>query len=216
MVTEPKVALRRIASVNPATGEVLHEFDCAGEQEVAAAVERARQVQPAWEAAGVQQRTEVLRRFQQRLHARQKDVARLITREAGKPYAEALVNEIVVVLDATRFAIEEAPKLLRQEPVPHGNPILKTRAGRLLRRPYGVVGIISPWNFPFSTPGAEAVAALATGNAVVLKPSEFTPLVALEIKSLFDEAGLPGGLLQVIVGDGITGAALVSSAIDKL
>ncbi len=216
MATEPQITLRRIVSVNPATGEILRELDCTGEQQVAAAVERAHKAQPAWEAAGVQHRVEVLRRFQQRLHARKEDVARLITREAGKPYAEALVNEVVVALDATRFAIEQAPRLLRDERVPHGNPILKTKAGRMVRRPNGVVGIISPWNFPFSTPAGEAVAALAMGNAVVIKPSEFTPLVALEIKSLFDEAGLGHGLIQVIVGDGTTGAALVSSAIDKL
>ncbi|MGZ7030231.1 MAG: aldehyde dehydrogenase family protein, partial [Terriglobales bacterium] len=90
------------------------------------------------------------------------------------------------------------------------------KAGRLLRRPHGVVGIISPWNFPFSTPAGEVVAALVMGNAVVLKPSEFTPLCALELKSVFDAAKLPDGLFEVVVGDGATGAALIASPIDKL
>jgi succinate-semialdehyde dehydrogenase/glutarate-semialdehyde dehydrogenase len=93
---------------------------------------------------------------------------------------------------------------------------MKTKAGRLLRRPHGVVGIISPWNFPFSTPAAEAVAALVMGNAVVLKPSELTPLSGLELKSLLLAAGVPDAIFQVVLGDGATGAALIASPIDKL
>ncbi|MBZ5628746.1 MAG: aldehyde dehydrogenase family protein, partial [Acidobacteriia bacterium] len=125
-------------------------------------------------------------------------------------------SEVVLVLDSARFSIEQAPELLRAEPVPHGNPIMKAKAGRLLRRPHGVVGIISPWNFPFSTPGGEVLAALVMGNAVVLKPSEFTPLSALELKSLLTAAGVPDEVFQVVIGDGATGAALIASPIDKL
>jgi acyl-CoA reductase-like NAD-dependent aldehyde dehydrogenase len=112
MATEPHIAIRRIAAVNPATGEKLREFECAAEAEVAAAVERAHAMQPAWEAAGVERRVKVLRRFQEVLHAKKEEVARLITQEAGKPYVEALVNEVVVALDATRFSVEQAPLTL--------------------------------------------------------------------------------------------------------
>ena len=216
MATEPQIVARRIVAVNPASGEKLGEFECAGDAEVTAAVEHARAAQPAWEAVDVHQRIEVLRRFQKLLHARKEEVARLVTREAGKPYVEALVSEVVVALDAARFCAEQAPQLLFPEPVPHGNPIMKAKVGRLLRRAHGVVGIISPWNFPFSTPAAEVVAALVMGNAVVLKPSEFTPLSALELKSLFTAAGLPEDIFQVVLGEGATGAALISSPIDKL
>ncbi len=216
MATEPQIVARRIAAVNPASGETLGEFECAGEAEVMAAVERARKAQPAWEAAGVQHRVRVIRRFQEGLHASKEPVARLITQEAGKPYVEALLNEVLVALDAARFCAEQAPFSLGPEPVPHGNPIMKAKAGYLLRRAHGVVGIISPWNFPFSTPAGEAVAALVMGNAVVLKPSELTPLSALELQKLLTAAGLPEGVFQVVVGDGATGATLIASAIDKL
>jgi len=90
------------------------------------------------------------------------------------------------------------------------------KSGRLLREPYGVVGIISPWNYPFSIPGTESLAALVAGNAVVLKPSEFASLVALELRSLLREAGVPEDVFQVVLGDGATGAALLHAQIDKL
>jgi succinate-semialdehyde dehydrogenase/glutarate-semialdehyde dehydrogenase len=86
----------------------------------------------------------------------------------------------------------------------------------LVREPYGVVGIISPWNYPFSIPATETLAALVAGNVVVLKPSEFTSLVALELQSLLYSAGVPQDVFQVVTGDGTTGAALVHSQIDKL
>ena len=122
---------------------------------------------------------------------RNSEIAEAITREAGKPVAEALTTEVLVVLDAARFLIENAYRLLRNEPLPHGNLATKLKRGRLLREPYGVIGIISPWNYPFSIPATETLAALVAGNAVVLKPSEFTSLVALELKSLLHAAGIP-------------------------
>jgi acyl-CoA reductase-like NAD-dependent aldehyde dehydrogenase len=100
--------------------------------------------------------------------------------------------------------------------VPHGSLAMKTKAGVLRREPYGVIGIISPWNYPFSIPSTEALAALVAGNAVVLKPSEFTSLSAMELRKLLNEAGVPGDVFQVVVGDGPTGAALIDSDIQKL
>jgi len=123
---------------------------------------------------------------------------------------------VLVVLDAARFLIDNAYRLLRDEPVPHGNLATRLKSGWLVREPYGVIGIVSPWNYPFSIPATETLAALVAGNAVVLKPSEFTSLVALELQSLLREASVPRDVFQVVVGDGATGAALVYSQIDKL
>jgi succinate-semialdehyde dehydrogenase/glutarate-semialdehyde dehydrogenase len=202
--------------VNPATLETLAEFDCTGEADVRAAVERARSAQPAWAAAGVRARAAILRNFQNNLHAKKTNVARLITQEAGKPYVEALLTEVLVALDAARFCTEAAPALFRPEPVPHGNPALKAKNGYLLRHPYGVVGIVAPWNYPLAIPAGEVLGSLMMGNAVVVKPSEFTTLTALELRMLLIASGVPEPLVQVIPGDGATGAALIASNINKL
>jgi succinate-semialdehyde dehydrogenase/glutarate-semialdehyde dehydrogenase len=216
MATDVQVAIRKVVSVNPATGEVLRELECATDVEVQAAVAMARRAQPAWAALNVGKRIAILHEFQSLLHGKKSEVARLITREAGKPYVEALLTEVVVVLDATRFVMENARSFLRDQPVPHGSLAMKTKTGRLLREPHGVIGIVSPWNYPFSIPVVETLAALVTGNAVVLKPSEFTSLVGLELETLLRAAGVPEAIFQVVTGDGATGAALVNAPIDKL
>jgi acyl-CoA reductase-like NAD-dependent aldehyde dehydrogenase len=216
MATDLQVSARKLVSVNPATGQILRELECADEGDVRAAVERARAAQTQWAQIGVRKRIEILRRFQQELLQRKKQIAETITREAGKPLAEALTTEVLVVLDSARFLIDNAYRLLRHEPVPHGNLVAKLKAGWLLREPYGVAGIISPWNYPFSIPAGQALAALVAGNAVVLKPSELTSLAALELQSLLRASGIPAHIFQVLPGDGATGAALVRSPIDKL
>src|SRR5262249_42173746 len=160
-------AVSRIASINPATGEVLGELDCAGPIEVRAAVARAKAAHREWAGWSLGERVKVLRRFQQILLSRKEDVARRITLEAGKPYVESLLTEVLVVLDSARFLIENAFALLREEKLPHGNLALKAKSGRILHEPYGVIGIISPWNYPFSVPATETMAALVAGNTVV-------------------------------------------------
>src|SRR5579862_7856748 len=216
MATDLQIAARKLAPVNPATGEILRELECATESEVEAGVMRARAAQVAWAEIGLRRRIMVLREFQEKLYARKSEIAAAITREVGKPLVEALVTEVLVVLDAARFLIDNAWSLLRDEPVPHGNLVTKLKSGWLVREPHGVIGIISPWNYPFSIPATETLAALVAGNAVVLKPSELTPLIAMELASLLHRAGVPEDVFQVVVGAGEAGAALLRSPIDKL
>jgi acyl-CoA reductase-like NAD-dependent aldehyde dehydrogenase len=216
MVTTVHITTRKVASVNPATGEALREFECATEGEVQAAVARAHAAQRVWGEVPVRKRAAILKGFQNLLQQNKSEVARLITSEAGKPYVEALLTEVMVVLDAARFCVENAYGLLREQRVPHGNLAMKTKSGRIVREPYGVIGIISPWNYPFSIPATESLAALVAGNAVVLKPSELTSLCGLKLAELLHEAGVPRDVFQVITGDGATGSALMNSAVDKL
>jgi acyl-CoA reductase-like NAD-dependent aldehyde dehydrogenase len=217
MSTVTEVATQAtIISTNPATGEKLAELECASPEGVRDAVRRARKAQPGWRALPVAARVAVLKRFQRVLSEQRVQVATLISREAGKPTVEALTTEILVVLDAAEFCIRTAHSFLRDEPLPHANPAMKTKRGKLVREPYGVIGIIAPWNYPFSLPATETLAALVTGNAVVLKPSELTPLVALELQRLLVAAGLDPNLIQVVIGAGATGGALLESDIDKV
>jgi acyl-CoA reductase-like NAD-dependent aldehyde dehydrogenase len=216
MATNLVIASRTITSVNPATQENLRTFTCLTENEVHAAVRRARAAQVSWNALGVRRRVEVLREFQHRLHEKKSDVARVITSEAGKPYVEALLTEVLVVLDAARFLIENAVDLLRDQPVSHGSLAMKTKSGRLLREPLGVIGIISPWNYPFSIPSTEALAALVAGNAALVKPSELTTLCTMQLETLLHGAGVPKDVFQVLPGDGPTGVALINAEIDKI
>ena len=118
MATDVQIVTRKLASVNPATGEVLQKLDCAAEQQVLSAVELAAVAQPAWANLGLRKRIDILRNFQSKLHAGKNEVAAAITREAGKPVAEALVTEVLVVHDSARFLIDNAFTLLRDENVP--------------------------------------------------------------------------------------------------
>ena len=203
-------------STNPATGEVVGEFGVASSSEVRAAVTVAYHAQVKWAKEPLARRKAVLRRFAEVLAAKQNEVARLISDEAGKPVVEAITTEILVVLDAVRFCTEQASKVMREEEVRVGNPAMMSRRSKLIHDPVGVIGIIAPWNYPFSIPAVDAVAALVMGNGVVLKPSELTPACGHKLQELLIEAGLPAGLLQVIDGFGETGAALISGGVDKI
>src|SRR5437762_13059370 len=124
--------------------------------------------------------------------------------------------EIVPTLDLMQYFARSTAKLLRPQKIDIGQYGLMARSSRLVYKPLGIVGIISPWNFPWATPLDEIVMALMAGNAVAVKPSELTPLTALKIKDVLSRAGLPEHVCQVVTGDGSTGAALVASGPDKI
>lgn len=216
MATESKLLAPVLVSRNPATGEVVGTYSCATPDEVRAVVEKSRRAQPAWAALGVRKRMQIVRRFRKLLNDRSFEVAELICRESGKPIPEAIAAEVLVVQDAAEFSARSAPEMLRAEPVPHSNPAMKTKRGKLVYEPLGVIGIISPWNYPFSIPSTETLSALVLGNAVVLKPSELTPACALKLQSLLYQAGVPHDVMQVVLGEGPAGAALIDSRIDKI
>jgi succinate-semialdehyde dehydrogenase/glutarate-semialdehyde dehydrogenase len=214
-MTSPAL-VHTIQSINPATGEVLAELPAAGGAEVDAAVAAARRAQPGWAATPVAERARIVAGFRDLLFAQRLEVAELITRENGKPLTESLITEVMVTLDTANYFASQAEKLLRPERVPNSSLAMKSRRGKLHFEPLGVIGIISPWNYPLSTPATQVIPALVAGNAVVLKPSELTPLAALKLAEIFVAAGLPNGVLQVIVGDGATGGNLIASGINKI
>jgi succinate-semialdehyde dehydrogenase/glutarate-semialdehyde dehydrogenase len=214
-VSQPELA-SQFAVHNPATQEIIGTLPNLGAGQITDAVAKAAAAQVRWAATPVRDRLRILSRFADLLCDQKEAVAAIISREAGKPEAEALSTELLVVLDTVKYLRNTLPGFLRPEPIPHGNPVMKLKSGQLLREPYGVVGIISPWNYPFSVPSVQTLTALATGNAVVLKPSEFTPYSSLELQRLLRDAGLDHDLLQVITGEGGAGAALLAANVQKV
>jgi acyl-CoA reductase-like NAD-dependent aldehyde dehydrogenase len=205
-----------IASYDPATNDEIGRVPLRSAEDVRDAVARAREAQDAWGARGYRERAAVVMRAREIVLAELDEIARLIAREAGKPAAEAVAMELVPSLDLMRYFARETERLLRPQRIPIGQYGLMGRRSRLVFRPVGVVGIISPWNFPWATPLGETVMALMAGNTVVLKPSELTPLVGVRIGDVLRRAGLPEGALEIVTGDGSTGAALVEAGADKI
>ncbi len=205
-----------IISCNPATGAEIGRTPLASIEDVERAVARARAAQPAWAGLSFGERGRIVLKARQLMLDESEEIAHLVSQETGKPAIEALSMEIVPTLDAMHYFANATESLLRPQKIDIGQYGMMGRSSRVVFKPLGVVGIISPWNFPLATPADEIVMALMSGNAVVLKPSELTPLIALKIGELFKRAGLPEGVLEIVTGDGATGAALIEARVDKI
>ncbi len=210
------VTARPVESVDPATGQVWKRFDAATTEAVFDAATRAKAAQREWAGQPVGARVRVLRRFHESLFRRRREVADALTRENGKPLSEAIGSEIAIALDFANYYAREAPRFLRAPWYNAGSLAMKRKRVRVAHEPYGVVGVISPWNYPFMLSAGVVIPALVTGNAVLLKPSEFTPESGEILRSLFTDAGVPRDLFVVLQGDGSTGAALCDAAVDKI
>ena len=215
-MTTPVVTRRPVESRDPATGEVWQRYPLADDAAVAAAVRRAREAQPAWAARSPTERIALVRRFHDVVYRRRAEIAALVTRESGKPYIDALGADVTVTLDFAAWIAGAVPRFFRSEWRGVAGMTMWRKRVRYEKKPLGVIGIIAPWNYPFFLPASCALPALACGNAAIIKPSEFTPGSGAILEDLWRETGLPDGLLQVIQGDGITGAALVRSGVDKM
>ena len=209
-------AAREVVSYNPATGEEVGRVPLGSEADVRGALARARAAQDEWRRLSFRARGEVVMLARAHVLAEMDEIASLVSREMGKPAAEAISMEVLPTLDLMQFFARRSARLLKNERIDIGLYRLLGRSSRIEYRPLGVVGIISPWNFPWAIPLGEVVMALMAGNTVVLKPSELTPLVALKLGDVFARAGLPAGALEIVTGDGSTGAALVEAGVDKL
>jgi succinate-semialdehyde dehydrogenase/glutarate-semialdehyde dehydrogenase len=205
---------RLIASHNPATGELLGSVEACTPDQVRAVVVKARRAQATWRRLDPKERGKRLMRVRGGLVERAEEIASRITAESGKTRVESLSMEITGLADLVTYFSKRAHKILAPERIPLH--LMKHRRSYLHYQPRGVVGIISPWNFPFLIPMGEAYMALLAGNAVVLKPSEVTPLIADLGRELFVKAGIPADLFQVIHGKGEIGAALIESGVDMV
>jgi acyl-CoA reductase-like NAD-dependent aldehyde dehydrogenase len=194
---------------NPATGETIATVPTLDGKEVKELVARARAAQPAWEALGFEERGRYLLRMQKWITDNAERIIATIVSETGKTYEDAQLAEIMYGAAAFGFWAKEAEGFLADEHVKSANPLVKGKRLVVRYRPVGVVGVIGPWNFPLTNSFGDCIPALAAGNAVILKPSEVTPLTSLLMADGLRDCGLPEGIFQVATGDGSTGAALV-------
>ena len=207
-------AATKIKSYAPATGELIGEAPNTTADEVKQAVARARRAQEAWGALPIAERASRVLRFRDAIVDRADEIVDLLARECGKPRHEALLHEVMVVADIATYFAKHADRILTPRQL--SLHLMKHRKSYIHYIPRGVVGVISPWNYPFQLPMRDVIMALLAGSAAVLKPSEVTPLVALKAKEIWDGAGLPEDLFQVVTGYGQTGAALIDSGIQFL
>ena len=205
---------RRFIIKNPATAEPIGEFEVATAEDVKEAVARARVAQKSWGATSVEKRAEVLQAaLRILLDNKEKYIDRIIS-ETGRSRLETIFMELFPACDSINYFSRRAPKMLKPHSV--GMHLLRMKSAKVVYQPLGVVGVIAPWNGPFIMSLNPTVQALLAGNAVVIKPSEITPYSGKLVEEMFQEAGLPKDVVQVVLGDGETGAALVESGVDKI
>jgi len=207
------ISQERLSSYNPATGDLLGSVPIYSAAEVDAAVARARVASETWSTRTFAARNEELDAFRHALAAAADTIADILHRENGKPELEAL-TEVMMSLGHLKHAVSRAETAMAPKKVSAG--LLANFRATISYAPLGVVAVIGPWNYPLNTPMGSIAYALAAGNAVVWKPSELTPLVALEIEKIARQTFALPDLLQVVTGAGATGAALAKSAVDKI
>ncbi|NRB37854.1 MAG: aldehyde dehydrogenase family protein [Pseudomonadales bacterium] len=213
-VLENADASKTIRLKSPVDMSAIGEFTVTTPEQVKAAVVKAKKAQIAWAALSYQQRAEHLARLQKVLLDSTDEIMATIAKDSGKADMECIA-EVIGACDATQYYAKHAGKMLKDT---SKRPHLFFGMKKLVRtyKPKGVVGIITPWNFPFATTIVPTVQALMAGNAVVVKPSEVTPFSGQLLAELVKRAGIPDGIVQVLLGDGSTGAALCEAGVDKI
>lgn len=207
---------RRLALVSPVDRRGLGELEVSGPGDVDRAVARARAAQPGWAALPVRERAGIVRRALDVLVRRRDEIIETVHAETGKPRVEALTMEIVPACDFLNHWSARAERALRPERRGLHGYLRPFKKLFVHYRPLGVVGVITPWNGPFVLSLNPVAQALLAGNAVILKPSEVTPYSGEWVVRILREAGVPADVVQVLHGDGETGAALVEAGLDKI
>jgi acyl-CoA reductase-like NAD-dependent aldehyde dehydrogenase len=208
-------ATTQLESFNPATGEPIGSVQTTAPEDVQAVVDAVAAVQPAWARLTLAERGHHLERAAQVLLDESDAIRDLIVREQGKPRNEAFSMELLPTIDALGWIAKAGAEILAEEKIPMPQLFLKTKRSVFTYEPLGVIGVISPWNYPWSIPFGEVALALMAGNGVVLKPASLTPLLGERIAQVFVRAGVPEGLVRVVHGPG-TGAALAESSVGKV
>ncbi len=194
---------------NPATGEIITTVPDLDAAAVAELAKRGRLAQPTWEAYGFEGRSRVLSRMQKWVMDNSERIISTIVSETGKTYEDAQLAEISYGAAAFGFWAKNAEKYLADERVRTSSMFVKGKKLILRYRPLGLVGVIGPWNYPLVNSFGDCIPALAAGNAVIMKPSEVTPLTSMLLAEGFTACGVPADVFQVATGRGEAGRALI-------
>lgn len=205
-----------LRSYSPNTQEFIGEVESTNPEEVKSIIEKARNSQEFWNSNGVDERITHLKIIRDNFYAQSDEIAKLISKENGKPIAEAISSEIIPTLGVFDYYLKRAKKYLKPQKVRIKLPVMIHKKSWIEFEPWGVVGIISPWNYPLLLPMGQIIPALIAGNCVIFKPSEFTPITGNWIEKLFNDSDLPKNIFNVIYGSADVGEALVNSKLDKL
>ncbi len=206
-----KTCNRKFDSLDPATGDVIGRACLAGSEEVTEAVKVAKLAQESWNKIDISERAKIVTRIGDDLLKRSQELKKLITMEMGRPLFESNI-EVQITSEMVKYFANEGKKFLEGDEI----PINPDNFSFTRYEPVGVVGIIKPWNYPLLLPFWAIAPALIAGNTVVLKPSDLTPFVGIEIGTICQNVGIPDGVINIVTGDGSTGESLVLSDIDMV
>ena len=215
-VIESADSRRHLQLRSPVTLEPTGELTCASAEDVADAIARARAAQPAWAATSMKERQAIVYRALEIVLERQDEIIDTVVAETGKARTDAMSMEVFSVADQLCYYAKNAGKFLKPHKRKVHGLLGLMKQLRIVYKPLGVIGLITPWNGPFVLVMNQATQAILAGNTVVAKGSEVTPFSARLAEEIFRQAGLPEGVLQVLLGDGETGAAIVRGGVDKV
>ncbi len=205
-----------IESYNPNTNEKIGEVLRTNPEEVSLIVEKARSAQQHFKNLHLRERLKFISKLKELIYQNRDEIANLITKENGKPIFESYSTEIIPTLSIASYYLKKSSKFLKPHKERIKLPVMIHKKSWIEYEPYGVIGIISPWNYPLLLPMGQIIPALIAGNAVIFKPSEWTSLVGKKIDELINSTGIPEGVFNTIYGEAEVGEALVKSPIDKL
>src|SRR3954454_8652308 len=205
-----------LESFNMATGELIGSVPTIVPEGVQGVVDDVARIQTAWAELPAKTRASYMKRAADALLDDIDEVAKLLSEEQGKPLTESYTMELLPTVDALHWCAKQGPKILADEKVPMRQAFTLSKQARFSYEPLGVVGVIAPWNYPWSIPFGEVAIALMAGNGVVLKPASLTPLLGEAIQRIFERGGIPEGLLRTVHGGGRIGDALCRSDADKI
>ena len=208
--------LTEIESFNPADLSKLGSVSVFDEKMVNDTVQKAKHTFYSWSNITWEERAKYILKAKDYILKNIDHIAEVITKENGKPLVESVTAEILPVLDLMLHYGKNKAEIITKEEINLGKWSLLNKSSYIEYKPLGVIGVISPWNYPFSIPMGQIITALITGNTVVLKPSEQTSLIGVEIENIFKGIDLPEGVFNLVTGFGETGGFLVKSSVNKI